>query len=253
MTFSCVLVCISTLFSLNSTLILFPIIPMLSHVSASKVHSATMTVKRSSWQQRSRARTRLSVGSEFTVLMLAVLIGVWHLDMFALACSAFALFRAQKSSKLSSSSVLMWMPGPIMEWTVRPLAIECGEFWVAMSQTCYAKSAIESLYRLKRISWNRNANKHLKTSEVPRTKSRSGECPDRCQSRFAFALWAFRCWPWCASISRHFSTSHCWIFDLTTSYHSEINANIFLISQVFQYVFNVFSSVLDLRSYRSQD
>ena len=130
-----VLFCISIL-SWNSTWF-SSLSFMLSHVSASKVHSATMTVKRSSWQQQSRARTPLSAGSEFTVLMLSVLTRVWHLDMFAfLACSAFALFRAQKSSKLSSSSVLMWMPGPIMEWTVRPLAIECGEFGVAMSQTC---------------------------------------------------------------------------------------------------------------------
>lgn len=56
------------LFSLNSTLIL--LIISMSH-AASKVHSATMTVKRSSWQQQSRART-LSHGSEFTVLMLSV-------------------------------------------------------------------------------------------------------------------------------------------------------------------------------------
>lgn len=56
------------LFSLNSTLIL--LIISMSH-AASKVHSATMTVKRSLWQQQSRART-LSLGSEFTVLMLSV-------------------------------------------------------------------------------------------------------------------------------------------------------------------------------------
>lgn len=50
---------------------------------------------------------------------------------------------------------------------------------------------------LKLNSLNRNANFFKKTSEVPRTKSRAGACFDRCQSRFAFALWAFRCWPWC--------------------------------------------------------
>ena len=129
------------LFSLNSTLIL--LIISMSH-AASKVHSATMTVKRSSWQQQSRART-LSHGSEFTVLMLSVSFN-WHVCRFAfLACSVLALCRAQKSSKLSSSSVLMWMPGPIMEWTVRPLAIECGEFGVAIWQM--SKVRLYDFYR----------------------------------------------------------------------------------------------------------
>lgn len=180
------------------------------------------------------------------------------IDMFAyvcqfafLACSVLALCRAQKSSKLSSSSVLMWMPGPIMEWTVRPLAIECGEFGVAIWQM--SKVRLYDFYRFLEAEQFEQKCKHKHLLAFLRFLARNPE-----QVRVLIDAKAdlhSHCEPLGADLGVKL---HVWQSE-TTILKASMQTfpgflrfiNSFWVFDVFSCAFTMFS--VDLRSHRSQD